>query len=334
MPDFSKPPIMRYRGPMVDGHVHIRPPEAMRVFLEVAEAYGVRHFVGVGDLAAIAACRKGLPGCVAGVMRMTFEDVADAARFKTRVLTELKRGLDEEDVRGVKFWFSPQFHATTGLWLDDARLDPIFDFLCAQRLPALVHVGDPDAWFAHQYADTAKLGTKAENLAQLERRLARHPELIVQAAHLAGNPERLDQVAQLLETHSNVFPDLSATKWLARELSRKPEESRAFVIRWADRLIWGTDLVVARRPDMTADDYATRYYVHRHLWEGQGRLASPIPDPDADAFQVGPSSAPAPGGGTPHGGHGVMVAGLNLPVEVLRKIYCLNSQRLYRIAVE
>jgi predicted TIM-barrel fold metal-dependent hydrolase len=308
--DFLSPPVVRYRGPMVDAHLHVRPPDQMSVYLQVAEAYGVRNYIGIADRVAIDACRAAMPGRLQGVLRLSYDDIADPAAFRRRTLDELKRAVQESRVRGVKFWFKPEFNARTKLYWDDARLDFLFDFMVERRLVALVHVADPDAWFRTVYRDTARFKTKAENYNQLENRMRGWRDLVVQAAHLGGDPEHLDHLARLLETYPNLHLDLSATKWMARELSARPEESRTFVIRWADRLLWGSDLVVARRADMTADDYATRYWVHRHLWEGRGRRASPIEDADA--------------------GHQVQVAGLDLPMEVLEKIYCRNAARLYR----
>ena len=357
MSDFLKPTPARYHGQIIDAHLHLRPAETMRTFLEVAEAYGVRSYVGIGDLEALASCRKALPGRVTGVLRLNWDDLGDPQCFKERTLAELSRAVAREDVRGVKFWFTPEFHARTGLWFDDAQLDFLFDFIVERRLVALVHVGDPDAWFERHYTDAARYGTKAENLAQLERRMRRHPGLVVQAAHLGGDPEHLDRLARVLDEFPNLHLDLSATKWLARELSRKPDEARPFVIAHSARLLWGSDLVVARRPDMTADDYATRYYVHRHLWEGRGWLPSPIPDADAEVEHGQPSADHAtrtipdedaglqhdqadsrrvnlrapPGGGAQN--HppctNVMVAGLDLPTEVQEKIYCRNAAQLY-----
>jgi len=311
MPDLSVPPVARYDGPIVDAHVHIKPPERMRQFLRMAEAYGVGTYMGIADLDTVAACRAALPGRVVGIARPTFEDIADTAGCRRRVLTLLGRAVDEQDVRGVKFWFKPQFNASSGLYWDDARLDFVFDFMVEHRLVALIHIADPDIWFHRVYSDTARFGTKADAYGQLERRMRRHPGLLVQAAHLGGDPEHLDHLEALLADHANLHFDLSATKWVARELSAKPEQAREFVIRHADRLLWGSDLVVARQADMTFDDYATRYYVHRHLWEGTGRLLSPIEDADA--------------------GRPVMVAGLELPLDVLGSIYARNAERLYRI---
>jgi hypothetical protein len=129
---------------------------------------------------------------------------------------------------------------------------------------------------------------------------------------MGGDPEHLDHLTAMLGRHANLYLDLSATKWLARELSAKPEESRQFMATWADRLLWGSDLVIGRRTVTGVDDYANRYYVHRHLWEGRGVMRSPIDDPDA--------------------GRPVDVVGLDLPDDILEKIYRRTAERVYGIS--
>ena len=314
MSRYLTPPVVRHRGPIIDAHLHIRPPDQMATFLGVAEAYGVRRYLGIADLEAIAACRQAWPERVFGVLRLTFEDLSQGEAFRSRVTRLLRRGIDECGIRGVKFWFKPEFNAREGLYWDDPRLDFLFDLMCRDRLVALIHIADPDLWFQRVYSDAGRYLSKIDNYRQLENRMLRHPELVVQAAHLGGDPEHLDHLDELLDRHPRLHLDLSATKWLARELSARPEGAREFLIRRSDRLLWGSDLVIGRRSDMTADDYATRYWVHRHLWEGRGTLRSPIEDTDA--------------------GRPVDVVGLDLPAEVLDKVYHLNAERIYRITAE
>ena len=226
------------------------------------------------------------------------------------VRREIEAAVNDHEIRAVKFWFKPQFNAQFGMYWDDARMDALFEVMIAHDLIALVHVADPDIWFERVYGDVKRYRTKLQNYEQLENRLRRSPGLKVQAAHLGGDPEHLDHLRAMLLRHETLYFDLSATKWLARELSRKPEESRAFIIEHADRLLWGSDLVVGRYSDMNAEHYASRYYVHRHLWEGRGEMLSPIEDSDA----------PGP----------VTVHGLDLPLDVLTKIYCRNVEHLYK----
>jgi len=314
MSQFSKPPIARYQGPIIDAHMHIRTAAETRMFVRMAESYGVRTFLGNSDLRFISECRRAFAGQFYGLVRIRFEDIDSPEHFKRRTLDLLSHSVETEGVRGAKFWFKPMFNASSGLYWDDPRLDHIFDYLVEHRMIALIHIADPDIWWRHAYRNIARYGSKADTYRQLENRMKRHPDLLVQAAHLGGHPEDLDHLDRLLGDYPNLYLDLSATKWLARELSRKPAESREFLIRQADRILWGSDLVVGRKAGMTFDDYASRYYVHRHLWEGRGPLVSPIEDTDA--------------------GEPVTVQGLDLPPEILEKLYRTSAERLYGIQVD
>ena len=62
----------------------------------------------------------------------------------------------------------------------------------------------------------------------------------------------------------------------------------------------------------TVEHHCARYAVHQHLWEGRGKMASPIPDADA--------------------GRRVQVAGLNLPDDVLERIYHVNAVKFFGLS--
>jgi hypothetical protein len=143
--------------------------------------------------------------------------------------------------------------------------------------------------------------------------LADFPGLRVQGAHFGGDPEDLGHVGRLLDAYPNYAIDCSATKWIARELSARPAESRAFVIARADRILFGSDLVAFA--GARAADYSSRYWVHRWLWEGEGVRPSPILDPC--------SSLPG----------GPIVHGLSLPDDVLARLYTDNARRWYDIKI-
>ena len=57
-------------------------------------------------------------------------------------------------------------------------------------------------------------------------------------------------------------------KKTGEELGRRPQVSCAFIIERADRLLFGSDLVVFH--GARAADYASRYWALRWLWEGEG----------------------------------------------------------------
>lgn len=140
-----------------------------------------------------------------------------------------------------------------------------------------------------------------------------HPRLKVLSVHMGSSPEDLGYLARLMATYPNYSIDTSATKWTVRELSAKPAESRAFFLAHADRICFGSDLVVQEgAPDSY---YASRFHVQRTMWETDYRGKSMILDPDAD----------------PDGPH---LTGLKLPGEVLAKLYRGNAERMLADVVQ
>jgi hypothetical protein len=110
----------------------------------------------------------------------------------------------------------------------------------------------------------------------------------------------------LLDRHANLLLDSSATKWIVREVARTPERVRAFIIRNSERILFGSDVVVDDKLDF--EHYASRYWCQRTMWETPDRGESPIEDPDAE--------------------NPPRLAGLDLPVDVLARLYHENAERI------
>ncbi len=312
------PAPRRWRGPIVDAHMHAKDVESMRAYWAMAELYGVRQAVVIADLNTSLELKlafgQRIQPAVWGFHPRT-DRFEGPAEFRKETEQRLER-IADAGFRIVKLWFTPRFHDLHGLRLDD----PVFDFFFKRvkklRLALLIHVADPDCWFTHQLGDLEQYGSKAEHYAQLLNRLEEYPEVTVQAAHFAGHPEDLDHLDRLLERYPNLYLDSSATKWVAREFSNQGKRAREFLIHHADRTLFGTDLVAdpSREKEGKREHYATRFYVHQRMWEGKGRFDSPIEDEDSEE--------------TPR------FTGLNLPEAVLGLFYWGNAARLYGFTSE
>ncbi len=307
------PASRRWRGPIVDAHMHAKDVESMRAYWDVAETYGVRHAVVIADLGTSLELKKAfgdrVQPAVWGFHPRT-EQRQEPRQFRKDKEAHLER-IAEAGFRIVKLWFTPRFHDLHGLRLDDPVFDFFFERVRKLRLAILIHVADPDYWFAHQVSDLEQYGTKAEHYLQLVNRLEEYPEVTVQAAHFGGHPEDLEHLARLLERYPKLYLDSSATKWVAREFSNQGKRARDFLIQHADRVLFGTDLVAdpSREKEGKREHYATRFYVHQRMWEHKGRFDSPIEDEDTPA--------------TPR------FRGLDLPEAVLGLFYWGNAARLH-----
>jgi len=173
----------------------------------------------------------------------------------------------------------------------------------------MTHVADPRGWFepGQRYAKAAEYGTFAEQFVMLDRLLAQYPDRIHMGAHMGGSLEDLAALAARLDRFPHYCLDSSATKWIVRAVAEQPiEPVRQFILRYQDRILFGSDLVVDPKYDF--DHYASRYWVHQMLWETPHNGASPIEDPDA--------------------AHGrPKLIGLDLPPDVLTKLYRTNAEK-------
>ena len=176
----------------------------------------------------------------------------------------------------------------------------------------MVHVSDPDVWFNTVYADAAKFGTKPSQYVGLERMLQLFPDVTWIGAHMGGDPEHPDHLQDLLERYPNLHFDTSATKWQVREISPRAAAIRDLIVRFPDRFLFGSDLVT--RAGLVWEHYVSRYWCQRTLWESAWRGRSPIADPDFKHEGAEPE--------TP------LLQGVNLPPDVLRKVYADNANRL------
>ncbi|MCS6976471.1 MAG: amidohydrolase [Gemmatales bacterium] len=308
------PPPRRYRGPIVDAHMHSRDEETIASYWDVAEKiYGVRCCVPIVDLKTAIRLKQRYGGRVQPAVwgiHPRNEDFRNGPGFRRHKEAHLD-ALAEAGMKIVKLWFTPRFLDWWNLRMDDPTLDFFFDRIERLGLAVLVHVADPDAWFARQLRDMEQHGAKPEHYPQLIHRLERHPGIIFQVAHFAADPENLEHLHQLLERHPNLVLDSSATKWISREFSRHGPAARDFLIEHADRVLFGTDLVASpdREKEGKREHYATRFYVHQMMWEAEGVFDSPIEDEDA-------TEPPR-------------FCGLNLPADVLQRFYWENAARLY-----
>ena len=178
----------------------------------------------------------------------------------------------------------------------------------------MFHTADPDAFFepidkhneryeelsAHpDWSFHEARVAKRTLLEQRNRVIARHPETTFVGAHLAESGEDLDFLGETLDRLPNLMIDLSAR---TAELGRQPYRARSLLLRYADRILFGTDLVP------TAEMYRLHY---RFL------------ETDDEYFEY-PSHASRQGRWN--------IYGLFLPDDVLRKIYRDNALRLLEMA--
>ncbi|MSR40528.1 MAG: hypothetical protein EXS10_01295 [Phycisphaerales bacterium] len=319
---------------IIDAHAHINGLVASELWHRAARAYGIECTYSMTKLEDVAAFRARFGAAIEFIAIPDWNApdrrVAQGASFLDRIdrFHALGAGI-------VKFWNAPRVMdfarelQSPGLFALDGELRTIaMEHASRLGMSFMVHVADPDTWFATKYSDAAKYGTKRDHYVPLERALDRfdNPWL---AAHLGGWPEDLEFLDGLLERHPNLHLDTSATKWIVRALG---SHSRAAVLqfleKFAGRILFGSDTVTSDEHLRTGeksnemamkatsesgayDLYASRFWALRMMWEGEGSCASPIADPDlhlVDPITHTTNDAP-------------VLRGLHLPPALLRSLY-------------
>jgi predicted TIM-barrel fold metal-dependent hydrolase len=162
--------------------------------------------------------------------------------------------------KGVKVWkdIGMELKDAQGrnVQIDHPRFQPIWDFLAEQHVPVLAHIAEPLAawqplsaesphfWYytnnpryhAYQHPE---IPPHAEIIAARDRWVARNPGLTIVAMHLASLEYDVREVAKRLDAYPNLYVETAAR---INDLAMQPSDSvRQFMIRYRDRIMWGTD---------------------------------------------------------------------------------------------
>jgi predicted TIM-barrel fold metal-dependent hydrolase len=275
--------------------------EKWRDFQALRAAHPDRFFV----VTTFDPFRYDEPDFAANVIEKLRADIAAGAKA-VKVWKDI--GMEVKDARGRY------------VQIDDAKFQPVWDFLAAQHIPVMAHIGEPLAawrplseesphfWYYtnnpqyHAYRHP-EIPRHEEIIAARDRWLARNPRLTVVAMHLASLEYDVDEVAKRLDAYPNLYVETAAR---INDLAMQPSEKvRAFMIRYQDRVMWGTDFgegSVSRAGLEASFDQHWRYYA------------------GADTVMLGSAK----------GWHRT-VRGLALPRGVLEKFAHLNAERVLKL---
>lgn len=196
--------------------------------------------------------------------------------------------------------------------VDDPRLDPIWGECGRLGIPVAIHVTDPEAFFHpldatnERYEELIehpdwlfygpKFPSKEAILDARNRMFAKHPGTTFISLHVGNWPENLDYVSDVLNRNPNVVVEFGARE---AELGRQPRRARKFFLDYQDRILFGTDF------EATAEMYRNHFrwletadeYFDYWGYPGQGRWK---------------------------------IYGLDLPDQVLEKVYHLNAEKIFK----
>ncbi len=310
-------PVTRARFPFVDVHLHIdgtmerdRLDSMVAAMDRMNLAVGVNLSGGSGERleAQITALESAYPGRFVLFANVDFRGIDDPD-FGAKAAAQLERDV-AAGARGLKIFKSLGMWITDGsgerVPVDDPRIDPVWAKAGELGIPVLIHTADPaEFWQPHDRFNERWLELKErprrkrpaeptweQLIAEQLNVFRKHPGTTFIAAHLAWMGQDLGRLGRTLDELPNMNVGLGAVIY---EPGRQPRFARDFFVRYEDRILMGKD---AWAPDEypvyfrvleTADEYFP-YYRRRHaFWR---------------------------------------MYGLDLPDEVLRKVYYENALRI------
>ena len=248
-------------------------------------------------------------------------------------LAGLPRVLEEAVKKGVKgngeTWkhFGLKTRDVTGrvIGVDDPRIDPLWAKAAELGIPVLWHMGDPAPMFQpinrfnERYVELGSFpewsfyGPRFPSRETIhkgrENVLRKHPNTIIIGCHMGWNSDNLAYAAYLLDTYPNYYLDMSTT---LSELGRQPYTARKFFIKYQDRILFGTD--GGAMFGQFGWTVAKFYRAHFEFLETENEY---IDYPMQGAINQGSWK----------------IYGINLPDEVLSKIYFKNAEKLLKIKI-
>lgn len=325
--------VDRAAFPVVDIHFHLEslPPDVTpERLVQAMDAVGVKQIVNLGGLPGMfehfaEAFYKKYPDRIIMFVKPEVAAIAKEGGIQEQV--EFLRKAARMGARGLKLSKSLGLgHRDASgklVTVDDPRLDPIWTEAGRLGLPVLIHTADPTAFFEKpdknneryqellqnpQWSYYGRPGypTKEQLMQQRERLLARHPNVNFIGAHLGMDEDDLDAAAKLLDKYPNYNVDMSST---VHAIGRQPYSARRFFLKYQDRILFGTDggfALQARGNGWTPERMFRSYF---EFVETDNEY---IEYPLADITHQG----------------NWKVYGIDLPDEVLEKIYFRNAERL------
>jgi predicted TIM-barrel fold metal-dependent hydrolase len=239
-----------------------------------------------------------------------FEDVGKKG-WTENAVAELRKDF-ANGARGLKIYKSLglRYKDSDGnrVKIDDPRLDPIWALCGEMCVPVLIHTADPKSFWDPFDGDNERwleLKTKPnrkrdvnnpaaweELMDEQHRMFKKHPKTIFINAHMGWLANDLGKLGALLDDIPNMNVGIGA---IIAELGRQPRFAKAFFIKYQDRILFGKD---SWKPEefptyfrvLESDDEYFPYHKKYHaFWS---------------------------------------MYGLDLPNEVLKKVYYKNALRI------
>jgi predicted TIM-barrel fold metal-dependent hydrolase len=311
-------PVSRARYPFIDVHNHqarCLKPECVDKLVADMDALNLRVMVnlsgGYGDSLkrAVEAQHGRFKDRLLVFANIDFRNLDDAdypARAAAQLEQDVKNG-----AAGLKIFknFGMDLKDSKGrVHVDDPRFDQVFELCGRLKIPVLIHTAEPAPFFEPQdkynerwlelktHKGRARPPDKYPSwevlMSEQHNLFAKHPKTIFINAHLGWLGANLAELGRLMDKLPNMYTEIGAVLY---ELGRQPRFARQWFIDHQDRVLFGKDTWEPSeypyyfRVLETADEYFDYYRKYHAFWQ---------------------------------------LYGLDLPDEVLKKLYYKNALRI------
>jgi predicted TIM-barrel fold metal-dependent hydrolase len=272
---------------------------------------------------------KKFPGRVNYLASFAFDTAAwNSGDWEKKTIGEIEQNIAGGAV-GVKIWknIGMTFRERNGkfIMISNNRFDPVISYIEKRGLPLTGHLGEPkNCWLPidsmtvsndkryfkdhpeyHMYLHPEYPSYQAQ-IAARDSMLSKHPNLKFIGCHLGSLEWDVDVLAKTLDRFPNMAVDLAARIChLQYQSAKNRDKVRDFLIKYQDRILYGTDMGYAGKPD-------SNFYANMH--------ASRLSDWNYFTGSMALKSKDV----------NMPFTGLHLPKTVVDKIFYENAVRWYK----
>ena len=253
--------------PSIDVHNHLGRANTPRVLnpavlIKEMDAARVAQVVNLDggwgeDLkATIAKFETAFPGRFITYARVDWSKIEDpdfGAKAAKQLEADVKAGAHGLKIAKSDIGLTRKYKNGQVVPVDDPRIDPVWAKCAELKIPVEVHVGDPAAFLTPLNKDNERYEELQDHpdwlfypgfppletiLKQFMNVVAKHPKTTFIGAHLGCYAENIKWVSQQLDKYPNFYVDIDAR---ISEMGRQPYTSRKFLLKYQDRVMFGTD---------------------------------------------------------------------------------------------
>jgi len=315
-------PVPRAKFPVIDFHGHpqglLGSSEALERLGRSLDSINVRLMIAANNISgealrttlAVINATPSMKDRVRVLTGIDFRNVGPgwAERAVAQLEADIAAGAVGVGEVGKGFGQSIRKADGTRLALDDRDLTPVWEAAARLRIPVFIHTGDPPEFYQpFDYSNERWLELalfpgrrippdQHPNFEELMRErdnlFRNNPRTTFVTAHMGWHTHDLGRLGRMFDEMPNLHTEVGAVLY---DIGRQPRVARAFFVKYQDRILFGKDSFQPQeypyywRVFETRDDYFDYYRDYHAFWK---------------------------------------LYGIDLPDEVLKKVYYQNALRI------